>query len=101
MRRRRRRRPGPGSSPVSLSARRLGPGLVTGGGLVLLTTMKELPATLILRPVGFETLATLIWSAASDGAYSRAALPALCLLALTFPAVYFLLLRPGLREGEP
>jgi iron(III) transport system permease protein len=77
------------------------PGLVTGAGLVLLTTMKELPATLILRPAGFETLATLIWSSASDGVYSRAALPALVLLALTLPAVYFLVLRPGLREDLP
>ena len=77
------------------------PGLLAGGGLVFLTTMKELPATLILRPTGFETLATAIWSSASEGVYSQAALPALCLLLTTFPSVYFLVIRPGLEErGE-
>src|SRR5690606_16948092 len=39
----------------------LRPGLVAGAGLVFLLTMKELPATLILSPAGFETLATAVW----------------------------------------
>ena len=43
------------------------PGLAAGGGLVLLSTMKELPATLFLAPIGFETLATRIWTATEDG----------------------------------
>lgn len=51
--------------------------------LVFLTAMKELPATLLLRPTGFETLATRIWTSASAGLYSRAALPALLLVALS------------------
>jgi iron(III) transport system permease protein len=76
------------------------PGMLAGGGLVFLTTMKELPATLILRPTGFETLATIIWSTASEGIYSQAALPALCLLAVTFPPVYLLIIRPGLGERD-
>ena len=38
------------------------PGLLAGAGLVMLSTMKELPATLLLAPtVGFDTLATDIW----------------------------------------
>ncbi|MDH3254380.1 MAG: iron ABC transporter permease [Acidobacteriota bacterium] len=75
------------------------PGLLAGSGLVFLTTMKELPATLILRPTGFDTLATVIWSAASEGIYSRAALPAICLLAVSFFPVYLLIIRPSLRES--
>jgi iron(III) transport system permease protein len=58
----------------------IGPGLLAGAALVFLTTMKELPATLLLRPTGFDTLVTRIWAAESAGLYSYAALPALLLL---------------------
>jgi iron(III) transport system permease protein len=74
------------------------PGLLAGGGLVFLTTMKELPATLILRPVGFETLATSVWAAASDGVYSEAAVPAALLLTLSAAPVYLLIIRPALAN---
>lgn len=74
------------------------PGLLAGGGLVFLTAMKELPATLILRPIGFDTLATRIWSAASEGIYSQASLPALCLLLVTAVPLYLLMIRPVLEE---
>jgi iron(III) transport system permease protein len=78
------------------------PGLLAGGGLVFLTAMKELPATLILRPIGFETLATRVWSAASEGIYSEAALPALLLVAASAPPVWALIIRPALAErGAP
>jgi iron(III) transport system permease protein len=58
----------------------MSPGLLAGAGLVFLTTMKELPATLLLRPTGFETLAVRIWSATSEGFYTRASIAALVLL---------------------
>ncbi|MCP4204476.1 MAG: iron ABC transporter permease [bacterium] len=74
------------------------PGLLAGAGLVFLTTMKELPATLILRPTGFETLATRVWTAASEGIYSQAALPALVLVGASAIPVYFLIVRPVLSE---
>ena len=54
-------------------------GLLAGLGLVFLTSLKELPATLILRPIGFDTLAIRVWSYATEGVYSRAAVPALLL----------------------
>ncbi|RME55758.1 MAG: iron ABC transporter permease, partial [Caldilineae bacterium] len=41
----------------------LRPGMLAGAALVFLTTIKELPATLLLGPTGFTTLATQIWSA--------------------------------------
>ena len=59
------------------------PGVSGGAVLVFLTVMKELPVTLILSPIGFDTLATRIWSATSEGFYTRAALPALILVALS------------------
>jgi iron(III) transport system permease protein len=55
-------------------------GAIAAGALVFLTTMKELPATLLLSPIGFETLATRVWSAATEGFFARAAVPALLLL---------------------
>lgn len=59
------------------------PGLLAGVLLVFLTTMKELPITLLLIPAGERTLPTLIWTAASDARYGEAALPALLLVAIT------------------
>jgi iron(III) transport system permease protein len=56
------------------------PGLAAGFGLVALTVMKELPVTLMLAPIEFETLATGIWQATQTGAYGRAAAPALILI---------------------
>jgi iron(III) transport system permease protein len=58
------------------------PGIAAGGLLVLLTAMKELPATLMLRPTGFETLATRLWSRTEVGAFGAAAPYALALIAL-------------------
>ena len=52
--------------------------------------MKELPATLLLRPTGFETLATRIWTGATAGLYSKAAGPALILLAICAIPLYVL-----------
>ncbi len=58
------------------------PGLFGGAVLVALTTMKELPATLLLSPIGFETLATEVWSATGEAFFGRAAWPALLLVVL-------------------
>lgn len=68
-------------------------GLLAGGALVFLTTMKELPATLLLRPTGFDTLAVRIWSAAEELFYGRAAASALLLLAISAVPMYFLVVR--------
>ncbi len=78
-------------SSVTLPVAR--PGLLAGWALVFLLVMKELPATLILSPVGFNTLATSIWSAASEAFFARAALPALLLIAASAVPLAFLMLR--------
>ncbi len=59
------------------------PGMIAGGSLVFLTSMKELPATLLLRPNEFETLAIRIWAATGEGFYTRASAAALILLAIS------------------
>ncbi|HMP91078.1 MAG TPA: iron ABC transporter permease [Kiritimatiellia bacterium] len=61
----------------------LRPGILTGFALVFMTTMKELPVTLLLSPTGFDTLATRIWSATEDALFPQAAAPALVLVALS------------------
>lgn len=71
----------------------VGRGMLAGAGLVFLTTMKELPATLLLRPTEFETLAVRIWSTTSEGFYTRAAVAALVLLAVSAIPLYLLVAR--------
>ena len=61
----------------------LQPGIWTGVALVFLSTLKELPATLLLGPAGFSTLATQIWSATAEAFFTRAAAPALILLVVS------------------
>jgi iron(III) transport system permease protein len=88
---------GLGKSPrrafATVTAPLVAPGLLTGAALVFLSTMKELPATLLLAPIGFETLATEVWTATTVAAYSRAALPALLLVLFSAPFVYLVTLR--------
>ena len=58
------------------------PGIAAGGLLVLLTAMKELPATLMLRPTGLDTLATELWSRTEVAAYGAGAPYAIALVAI-------------------
>ena len=58
------------------------PAIVSGAALVALTIIKELPATLLLRPTGIETLATRLWSATSINAFGQAAPYAFLLIVL-------------------
>ncbi len=69
------------------------PGLLAGGGLVLLSVLKELPATLLLAPTGYRTLATTIWNAAQDGFYAEVGIASLVLIALSALLTWPLLLR--------
>lgn len=65
----------------------LTPGLLTALLLVLVDTMKELPATLLLRPFGWDTLAVRIYELTGEGQWRRAALPALTLVTLSIAPV--------------
>ena len=65
-------------------------GLLAGGALVFLSTMKELPQTLLLRPTGFNTMAVDVWSFASEGLFTQAAFSAFILLAISAIPTYIL-----------
>ncbi len=69
------------------------PGIIVGAALVFLTVMKELPATLLLAPTGFRTLATEMWAAADEGFFAGAAVPGLLLIVVSAIPVAVLLLR--------
>ncbi|WP_440006456.1 ABC transporter permease [Halomicrococcus sp. SG-WS-1] len=73
----------------------IAPGLLGGAALVFLTTMKELPATLLLRPIGFDTLSTFIWQAQKAGHFGAAAVPALVLLVVSGLSMLVILSREG------
>lgn len=71
------------------------PGLLAGGLLVFLTVMKELPATLLLSPLGHRTLPMLVWSNISEAFFARAAAPTLLLLLLSSVPLAWFSLRKG------
>jgi iron(III) transport system permease protein len=56
------------------------PAIATAALLVFVDCMKELPATLLLRPLGFETLATHLYGEAIRGTYEDAAIAALLIV---------------------
>ena len=74
------------------------PGLLAGGGLVMLATIKELPATLILAPLDFTTLATDIWTGFAEGLYAETGLASLVLVAVSGCLTWLLVLRPTTRR---
>ena len=92
-----------GSGPLTSFWRVLLPltrsGVVAGGALVFLTAMKELPATLLLSPTGFSTLATRIWNATAEGFLSRSAGAALALVAMSSIPMGILVWREERRQG--
>ena len=65
-------------------------GFVGAWILVFIQCMKELPATLLLRPVGFDTLAIRVWLEASEELFQLAAPPALFIIILSIPIVILL-----------
>jgi iron(III) transport system permease protein len=67
------------------------PGIAAGGTLLFLAIAKELPVTLFLAPPGTRTLATRLWTEATEGAYAAAAAPAAVLLVLSLVSVASLL----------
>jgi len=87
---------GPRGAFAAVTVPLAAPGLLAGAAIVFLSTMKELPVTLLLRPIGFDTLATEVWSATSVSSYARAAPAALLLIVASAPIVLRMVVR---RDG--
>nr|WP_100400961.1 iron ABC transporter permease [Bacillus sp. FJAT-44742] len=67
------------------------PGVLAGGALVFVSAIKELPATLMLRPPGFDTLAVRIYYEASEAIYHQAAPAALILILVSIIPLRYML----------
>lgn len=76
----------------------IAPGVLAGAALVAVTVMKELPATLVLRPIGVETLASELWSATAAGAYAAAAPYAAALVLVAIVPAGLLAVRAEVSE---
>jgi iron(III) transport system permease protein len=95
-----------GCGPLRAMARvtlpRILPGLGAAAALVFLATVTELTATLILSPIGTQTLATQFWADASTRAYGAAAPYAALMVVISAPPTYLLTRKLGaiVRSGE-
>lgn len=67
------------------------PGVLAGGALVFVSSIKELPATLMLRPPGFDTLAVRVYYEASEAIYHQAAPGALLIVLVSIIPLHYLL----------
>ena len=76
------------------------PGIGAGATLVMLTCMKELPATLLLRPTGVDTLATELWTKTTVAAYAAATPYAVVLVLAAAVPAWLLTARSGVLGRE-
>ncbi|WP_332634014.1 ABC transporter permease [Halalkalibacter flavus] len=67
------------------------PGVLAGGALVFVSSIKELPATLMLRPPGFDTLAVRVYFEATEAIYHLAAPAALLIILVSIIPLRYLL----------
>lgn len=77
----------------------LWPGLMTAFLLAMVEIAKEMPATLMLRPFGWDTLAVHIYGLTAEGQWAMAALPALVLVLVSAMPVIFLIRRASTLVG--
>jgi iron(III) transport system permease protein len=78
----------------------MGAGLATAALLVFVEVMKELPATLLLRPTGGDTLAIAVWQATAESLFETAALPALLIVLVGLLPVAAMIRLSGRRGAE-
>ncbi|WXL25440.1 iron ABC transporter permease [Ectopseudomonas mendocina] len=75
------------------------PGVLTAALLVFVDVLKEMPATLLMRPFGWDTLAVRVFEMTSEGEWARASLPALTLVMVGLLPVILLIRRSARRIG--
>lgn len=76
------------------------PGTLSAALLVFVDVLKEMPATLLMRPFGWDTLAVRIFEMTSEGEWARASLPALTLVLVGLLPVVGLIRRSARRIGH-
>ncbi len=75
------------------------PGTLSAALLVFVDVLKEMPATLLMRPFGWDTLSVRVFEMTSEGEWARAALPALTLVLVGLLPVIGLIRRSARRYG--
>lgn len=75
-------------------------GILSGGALVFLAAMKELPIGLMLAPTGFHTLSYRIWSAYQEAIFSQIGLPGCVLMIVSLISIHFILRGEHHRESN-
>lgn len=76
------------------------PGALSAALLVFVDTLKEMPATLLMRPFGWDTLAVRVFEMTSEGEWARASLPALTLVLVGLLPVIGLIRRSARQLGR-
>ncbi|MBB2493991.1 ABC transporter permease [Aquipseudomonas ullengensis] len=76
------------------------PGALSAALLVFVDVLKEMPATLLMRPFGWDTLSVRIFEMTSEGEWARAALPALTLVLVGLLPVIGLIRRSARQPGH-
>lgn len=69
--------------------------MAAGAAMAFLLVMKELPAALLLGPIGFRTLATVTWAAADEAFFAQAASSSLLLIVVASLPLALILARRG------
>jgi iron(III) transport system permease protein len=76
------------------------PGVLSGAVLVFLTAIKELPATMLLSPIGFRTLATQIWQATENVDFADAAAASLTMLLVSMGSTLLVLSQENIKQEK-
>ena len=92
---------GPASTLVRVQAPLAWPAVLSGALLVFVDCVKELPATLLLRPLNVETLATHLYGEAARGTYEDGTVAALLIVGVGLMPVLVLMRLGGRREARP
>ena len=74
-------------------------GILAGWVVVFVDCMKELPATMMLRPLAFDTLAVRVWVEASESLWEMAALPALLIVLAGLIPLIIIIKKMGIQNG--
>ncbi|MBD2515399.1 iron ABC transporter permease [Nostoc sp. FACHB-973] len=76
------------------------PGVLSGAVLVFLTAIKELPATILLAPIGFTTLAMQIWQATENVDFADAAASSLAMLLVSIGSTLLVLSQENVKKEK-